>query len=122
MEDLPLEMLAVAREEADAHLGVGSDPGTLEGIAQDEKIRPPGHRNAGESVCDAEQLLESTVESPLAGAAREKQRPVDVEEKKSRQSNNRLTSATESAATASAVNSARNARKLVTSAASAGIE
>ena len=122
MEDLPLEILAVAREEADAHLGVGSDPGTLEGIAQDEKIRPPGHRNAGESVCDAEQLLESTVESPLAGAAREKQRPVDVEEKKSRQSNNRLTSATESAATASAVNSARNARKLVTSAASAGIE
>ena len=122
MEDLPLEMLAVAREESDANLGVDSDPGMLEGIAQDEKIRPPGHRNAGESACDAEQLLEGAVESPLAGAAREKQRPVDVEEKKSRQSNNRFTSATESAATASAVNSARNARKLVTSAARAGIE
>ena len=121
-EDLPLEVLAVAGQESGARDRVGPDAGTLERIVEDERIRPAGHRNAGERFRDAEQLLEGPIQGACPGAAGEKQGAVDVEEQETRQSSNRLTSDTESAAVARAVSSARNARKLVASEARAGIE
>ena len=58
----------------------GGNPPALEATLDEEPVGAAAHRHLGEGVGHAEGVLEGAIHRPLAGAAGEDERAVDVEE------------------------------------------
>jgi hypothetical protein len=82
--DLLREQGDVARPELAGLRLAGGDAGALAGPREDELVGAPRERDLGQRVGDAEGLLEGAGHRPLAGAAGQHERAVDVEQQQAR--------------------------------------
>ena len=78
--DLLPKQIAVAPVKTPPGHPVGDNTGAAKRVCQNELVGHTGDRHAIEALFDSKQLFESSRERAIAGATRQQQGPVDIEQ------------------------------------------